>query len=296
MSPYIAADERLTASSYPSSNGNSDNNEACFKPPPPILQKSSVNDLYDLVCIGFGPASLAIAIALHDAFNTRLGSHRPSRLPKVCFLERQESFGWHAGMQLPGAKMQISFLKDLATLRDPRSDFTFLNYLHCHDRLVQFSNLGTFLPSRLEFEDYMKWCAGSFTEVVEYAQDVTEISPNYAAKGSSVVDSFVIRSRNVLHGHLQSRQARHVIIAIGGKPRIPGPFPQQHSKVIHTSRYRYRVPQELKDPAGQYRIAVVGGGQSAAETFHDLHSKYPNSTTTLIIRDTALRPSDDSPL
>jgi L-ornithine N5-oxygenase len=39
----------------------------------------------------------------------------------------------------------------------------------------------------------------------------------------------------------------------------------------------------------------VGSGQSAAEIFNDLQSRYPNSRTTLVIKDTALRPSDDSP-
>src|SRR5271168_4678155 len=117
------------------------------------------NKTFDLICVGFGPASLAIAIALHDAtsYDAKVGGC--SRTQKVCFLEKQRSFRWHAGMLLPGSKMQISFIKDLATLRDPTSKFTFLNYLKNKNRLVQFANLGTFLPSRVEFEDYLRWCA-----------------------------------------------------------------------------------------------------------------------------------------
>ena len=60
-------------------------------------------EVFDLVCIGFGPASLAIAVALHDL----------SVPANVIFLERQSRFAWHAGMLLPGARMQISFLKDV---------------------------------------------------------------------------------------------------------------------------------------------------------------------------------------
>ncbi|KAL9109038.1 MAG: hypothetical protein Q9227_006278 [Pyrenula ochraceoflavens] len=276
-------------------NGTSNGNGVPVNSPTPILEATDNNDLYDLVCIGFGPASLAIAIALHDAFNPQLAPRNAVRQPKVRFLERQQEFGWHAGMQLPGAKMQISFLKDLATLRDPRSDFTFLNYLHSQDRLVQFSNLGTFLPSRLEFEDYMRWCAGSFTNVIDYAREVFEIYPAHG-RSPLTTTSFVVKSNNVYDGSVQSYQARHIIIATGGSPRIPTPFPKQHPKVIHTSGYRHRVPQELPNPNGQYHIAVIGGGQSAAETFHDLHSSYPNARTTLILKNTALRPSDDSPL
>lgn len=59
--------------------------------------------VYDLVCVGFGPASLAIAIALKDA----ISSHQPQpgletiyrQHPKVLYLERQQSFRWHSGMK-----------------------------------------------------------------------------------------------------------------------------------------------------------------------------------------------------
>ncbi|KAH0300800.1 hypothetical protein KCU71_g11777, partial [Aureobasidium melanogenum] len=88
------------------------------------LQSTPQNDVHDVICIGFGPASLAIAVALHDA--TKQTGKQPPQLrtqPKVAFLERQETFAWHAGMQIPGAKMQISFIKDMATMRNPRSEF-----------------------------------------------------------------------------------------------------------------------------------------------------------------------------
>ena len=54
----------------------------------------------------------------------------PSRPPpalRVGFLERQPRFGWHRGMLLDDATMQVSFLKDLVTLRNPASDFSFLS-------------------------------------------------------------------------------------------------------------------------------------------------------------------------
>ena len=47
-------------------------------------------------------------------------------------------------MKLDGATMQVSFLKDLVTLRNPRSAFTFVNYLHSVGRLDEFINLGSF--------------------------------------------------------------------------------------------------------------------------------------------------------
>ena len=262
-----------------------------------MLREVDQHELHDLVCIGFGPASLAIAVALHDALEEQKRSGYLSVLsPKVAFLERQPQFAWHAGMLLPGTKMQISFLKDLATLRNPKSDFTFVNYLHEKGRLAEFSNLGTFLPQRIEFEDYLKWCAEWFEGVAHYSEEVTGVFPEKRIKNSQAIDSFIITSKHTGTGEMSSRRAKHVIIAVGGKPSIPKPFPQSHPKVIHSSQYSHTIPQILRDRCRAYRIAVVGSGQSAAEVFDNLHSQYPNSQTRLIIKGAALRPSDDSPL
>ncbi|KAF2761325.1 L-ornithine N5-oxygenase sida, partial [Pseudovirgaria hyperparasitica] len=263
------------------------------------LQYTEPDDLHDLVCVGFGPASLAIAVALHDSLDTpnicrdlpNLSEHQP----KVAFLERQPSFAWHAGMLLPGAKMQISFIKDMATLRNPRSEFTFMNYLHKNGRLVEFTNLGTFLPQRVEYEDYMRWCANWFNEVVEYDQEVVQIIPENLSTGSQKVESFIVKSRNRRTNTMTERRTRNVVIAAGGRPSIPKHLPQRHPKVIHSSQYSHVIRDLFKDPQYPYRAAVIGGGQSAAEIFENLHSHYPNSQTNLIIKGAALRPSDDSP-
>lgn len=250
---------------------------------------------FDLICVGFGPASLAIAIALHDATSHSQKGYSGFYVPKVCFLEKQLSFRWHAGMLLPGSKMQISFLKDLATLRDPTSKFTFLNYLKSKNRLVQFTNLSTFLPTRMEFEDYLRWCADHFSDCVNYGQEVRRIKPIRSIQHKSKVDLFAVESHDLVSGKKVSRRARHVVIAIGGRPTLPAPFHQLHSRVIHSSSYCSDIPRILPSRQAPYTIAVVGSGQSAAEIFNDLPTRYPNSRTTLAIKDIALRPSDDSP-
>ncbi|KAF2813970.1 L-ornithine 5-monooxygenase (L-ornithine N(5)-oxygenase) [Mytilinidion resinicola] len=264
-----------------------------------LLSHTCPDELHDLVCVGFGPASLAIAVALHDALDGFSPASDLSalqgRAPKVCFLERQAQFAWHAGMLLPGAKMQISFIKDMATLRNPRSEFTFINYLHRSNRLVEFTNLNTFLPQRIEYEDYMRWCAGWFEDVVEYSQDVVQIVPEKSSESHGQTKAFVVTSKNSLTSEISTRRTKHVVIAAGGRPSIPAPFPEHHSKVIHSSKFSYLAPKILRDPAYPYKIAVVGSGQSAAEIFDNLHAHYPNAKTTLLIKSGALRPSDDSP-
>ena len=76
---------------------------------------------YDVIGVGFGPANLAIAIALEEDARTRESGLR------YCFLDSKPAFEWHGGMLLENSRMQISFLKDLATLRNPASRYTFVN-------------------------------------------------------------------------------------------------------------------------------------------------------------------------
>lgn len=263
------------------------------------LRYTPEEELHDLICVGFGPASLAIGVALHDALDGTDSSlldvpGLQGRPPKVAFLEKQPSFAWHAGMLLPGAKMQITFMKDMATMRNPRSEFTFINYLHQKNRLIEFANLNTFLPARVEYEDYMKWCASWFDEVVAYDQEVVKVEPEKSANGE--ITSFTVVSRNNQTGRIEQRRTRHVVIAAGGRPNIPKPFPSNHPKVVHSSKFKYISKAILKDHLAPYNIAVVGNGQSAAEIFDFLHSNYPNCRTRLLIKGGALRPSDDSPL
>lgn len=241
---------------------------------------------HDLVCIGFGPASLAIAIALHDQ----------KIKARVLYIERQRSFVWHGGMLLPNARMQISFLKDLATLRNPRSKFTFVNYLKSKNRLVAFTNLSTFLPLREEYNDYMSWCASHFEQDVLYGQETIGVSPTQNRKGP--IQSWQVVSRNVDTNELSTVTAKNVVVAIGGKPRIPPALSAGglDGRIVHSSLYSTAVPRILIDTHKAYNIAVIGGGQSSAEIFNDLQSRYPNSYITLFTGASALKPSDDSPL
>ncbi|KAL6887217.1 ornithine monooxygenase [Trichoderma longibrachiatum] len=292
-SPYIiGAMEQNTRNSAPLANGHSSESKM-HKQKSPYLVESAPDSEFDLICVGFGPASLAVAVALHDALARGRQLRPDGSAPKVLFLEKQNRFAWHAGMLLPGAKMQISFIKDLATLRDPRSEFTFLNYLHRNGRLIDFTNLGTFLPARVEYEDYLRWCASFFDHLVQYGQEVVSVSPE-AKKGDSV-RTFAVQSRNSKTGETQSFRGRNVLIAAGGQPNFPKSFPAKHPRIIHSSQYAYMVPEILSKKDAPYRVAVLGAGQSAAEIFHNIQTLYPNSKTALIMRPEFLKPSDDSP-
>ncbi|KAK9474450.1 L-ornithine N5-oxygenase sida [Dipodascopsis tothii] len=244
---------------------------------------STDDDVYDLICIGFGPAALAIALAIADS--------APANF-RALFLEKQAAFAWHAGMLLPAAKMQIGFIKDLAMLRDPTSRFTFVNYLHAHGRLIDFANMGTFYPYREEFEAYLRWCAGQVDDMVAYGEQVVGVA---APERGGHVGEFEVESR--VGGAARVRRGRNVVVSTGGSPAVPAVFaPAADSpRLMHSSAYMHAIHARLPERDAAYRVAVVGAGQSAAEIFADLHSRFPNAHTDLVIRDRALRPSDDSP-
>ena len=250
------------------------------------IKSSDSNEILDLVCVGFGPASLAIAVALYDQ-----GVNA-----KIVFTERQQNFQWHAGMLLPNARMQISFMKDLATLRDPRSKFTFVNYLKAKDRLVAFTNLSTFFPLREEYNDYLTWCASHFERDVRYGLETINVSP--VTGHQKPVRSWQVVSQNVVTHERSILTARHVVVAVGGKPKMPHGLLSDglDSKIVHSSSYSNVVPTILNDSNRVYLLAVIGGGQSAAEIFNDLQSRFPNAQITLYTGASALKPSDDSPL
>lgn len=243
--------------------------------------------IYDVIGVGFGPSNLALAIALDEAVRRR------GRGLRAHFIEKQKSFAWHGGMLLPGSDMQISFLKDLALLRDPTSRFTFLNYLHANGRLEFFINQKSFYPSRIEFNDYLLWAAGHFAENVAYGEEVVAIEPE-TARGP--VRHVAVRSRDASGGE-RVRLARNLVLAVGGHPKIPAVFQPlaDDARAFHSSAYLHTIGALSLADRPETRIAVIGRGQSAAEIALDLHNRFGRARIDMITRGFALRPADDTP-
>lgn len=190
--------------------------------------------------------------------------------------------------------MKAVLTLQLATFRDPRSYYTFLNYLKCKNRLEAFANLGTFLPVREEFNDYLAWAASHFEDQVLYSAEVTGVSPSPSL--TEVVESWDVSFWDMKSSKTATATARHVVIGLGGTPRLPCSLQSLGSRVVHSSNYLFVKPELLVRDEAAPQIAVIGGAQSAAEVFDDLTSRYPRFRITMYITDFALRPSDDSPL
>lgn len=230
-----------------------------------------MHPIFDIVGIGFGPSNLALAIALTE-------HNEQAETPVTAvFLERQQSFGWHRGMLLDDATMQVSFLKDLVTMRNPASRFSFLCYLKDRDRLVDFVNHKNLFPLRAEFHDYFEWAAAQVDDLVSYDAEVVGVE-------AIQDDLFEVSTAagDVYH-------ARNVVFATGLRPAVPEGVVLS-DRVWHNSQFLHRVG-ELKDPK---RCVVVGAGQSAAEVVAYLHREFPGAEVCSVFSRYGYSPADDS--
>jgi len=241
---------------------------------------------HDFIGIGFGPSNLAIAVAIEEQ------AHFGKTAVDYCCIEKKPEFIWHGSMLLEGSDMQISFLKDLATLRDPTSHFTFINYLHQKGRLREYINLKSFFPSRIEYNDYLRWVARHFDHRCRYGEEVVGVEP---VKEGAQVARLRVHSLDA-GGRTHTRLTRNLVLGIGGVPDIPAPFEKvRDARVFHAAHYLEKIESLAHSNAAPRRIAVIGGGQSAAEVFMDLVSRFGDAEVSLIARGEALMPSDDSP-
>jgi len=237
---------------------------------------------YDLVGIGFGPSNLALAALLEEKrFNTKL---------RAVFFEKKKTFSWHPEMLMGNANMQISFLKDIATLRNPSSPYTFLNYLHKIGRLEFFANLASFYPSRIEFSDYFSWVAKQLENYVEYSTEVIDIIPH----GKAPHNMLELTIKNP-EGYT-TVLAKNIVVATGSIPSIPSNLnlDDDKSRIWHSSKNLEHLEKYKKTPLNSYRFCVVGAGQSAAEIVLDLHQTFPNATIYNLQRGFGFKPADDS--
>ncbi|WNV88336.1 SidA/IucD/PvdA family monooxygenase [Umezawaea sp. Da 62-37] len=234
----------------------------------------------ELLAIGAGPANLALAVALEELAPDELST-------RTLIVEQHDDVAWQRGMLLPWSQSQVSFLKDLVTLRNPRSRYSFVNYLHSIDRLDEFINLGSATPYRLEISDYLQWVARSLTKVrVEHGRRVVAIEPSGVVAGE--VTEWLVRFSDG-----GTVRCRDLVIGAGRDAFVPEEFAAiPREKVIHSTEFSSRTAE--MDPAAAHRVVVVGGAQSAAEMLWSSHQGFPNSQCTMVMRSIGLNGYESS--
>ncbi|MYV97958.1 lysine N(6)-hydroxylase/L-ornithine N(5)-oxygenase family protein [Streptomyces sp. SID3343] len=244
------------------------------------------HEIYDVVGIGFGPSNLSLAIALEE-----WRANSPQNEISALFLERQSSFGWHRNMLLPSATMQISFLKDLVTFRNPTSGFSFVAFLHESGRLPQFVNNQDFFPTRQEFHQYLEWAQARVADHVAYGSNVTSIRllPG-ADPGKS--DRLRLEVTDAAGRVGRAVEAHNVVVSTGLVPSMPEGI-ERDERVWHSSEFLEKFRR--MNPADLRRVAVVGAGQSAAEITRFLFDELPHAEVCSVIPSYGYSVADDTP-
>ena len=226
-----------------------------------------------LLAVGAGPSSLGLAVALEEL--------APDLARDSLLLERERTAAWQRGTLMPWAQSQVSFLKDLVLMRNPRSRFSFLNYLHSVGRLVQFVNLATFTPYRVEISNYLNWVAESLESVqIDYGQAVQRIEPERDRTGTLTGWRTVLENGSSIRSSI-------LVVCTGRDPWIPPVFRSLPAeRVVHSTTYLQRI----RDHSGNSRnghapqVVVVGGAQSSAEMLAAVMSDLPDCQATLVTR------------
>jgi lysine N6-hydroxylase len=222
---------------------------------------------YTCIGVGVGPANLSLAALMHG-------------YPEITnlFVDKKPSFGWHDGQQISNTTIQVSMLKDLVSLSDPTSEYSFLCYLHESGRLYHYINAHFDSVPRQEFRNYMEWACQKNDNII-FGQEV--LSVDYSGV-------FNIRL------HSGEITADNVVIGVGVQPQVP----------LHAQPYlgdwQFHVSEFLSKAGdlGGLRVGVIGGGQSGAEAFLDLISRTAASRprrAVWISRRPNYLPLDDSP-
>jgi L-ornithine N5-monooxygenase len=229
---------------------------------------------YDILGIGLGPANLALAIALEECLPT-VAPH---------FLEARPDPLWQDGMLLSGSNIQNHPVRDLVTLRNPRSRYTFINYLFEEKRLLAHLNLPVEFPLRKEYAQYVSWTARQFSHVTDFGAKVDSIRLEQRGGEPVYVATTVDGDRHA---------GRALVVAPGRTPYVPAPFDKALGpRVFHLTDYLFRI---VELPAPPRRVAVIGGSQSAVELTLDLAKRFPEAEIVNYTRSFGFRLKDTSP-
>ena len=219
------------------------------------------NKIFDLIGIGIGPFNLGLAALTED-------------LPNLTslFIDKEKGFNWHPGMLIEQSDLQVPFLADLVTFADPTNKYSFLNYIHKHNRLFPFFFYRRFDIPRREYNLYAKWVSENLSNC-RFQSEVTTVSFNGTA--------YEVKVKDITTDKVSTYLAKHIVVGTGSVPFIPDSI-NTSEHVVHTSGFLHAA----KDIKASSSIIVVGSGQSAAEVFYELleDQKHHNYSLTWYTR------------
>lgn len=205
--------------------------------------------IYDIIGIGIGPFNLGLAALLE-----------PLTEISALFLDQSEGFNWHPGLMLDDATLQVPFMADLVTMADPKSRFSFLNFLKETDRLYKFFIREDFFILRKEYNVYCQWVVRQLDNC-QFGKQVRNVTFDTELK-LYTIEVWDFSTRKPL-----TYQAQRIVLGTGTQPHVPDFIKEKKlPNVIHTSEYLDHKSEILNSKS----ITIIGSGQSAAEIFQDL--------------------------
>ncbi|NEN75319.1 SidA/IucD/PvdA family monooxygenase [Pelistega sp. NLN82] len=205
--------------------------------------------VFDIFGIGIGPFNLGLSALLSRHINIQSK-----------FVDKRPDFQWHEGLLIPGTTLQVPFFADLVSMADPTHPFSYINYLHLHDRLYQFYYYNNFLIPRTEYNHYCQWVVNQLPSCT-FSEEVKSVK--YEDK------QFIIECDSLSEGK-KYYSSKHLSIGIGTVPYVPSTLKHSsYPKVIHSSEFIH-LQEKL---AECQQVTIVGSGQSAAECVLALYQK-----------------------
>lgn len=165
--------------------------------------------MLDFIGVGLGPFNLSLAALVNQHASL-----------KYCFFEKRENFDWHAGLQLPGAMLQVPFMADLVSLVEPTSPYSFLNYLKAQQRLYKFYFRENLYIPRKEYNHYCQWVVQQLHDL-HFGHRVVDVAP--------ISGGFQVIAEQC--GRLSIHQTRKLVLGWERCRDYPNPYKQFQSKL-----------------------------------------------------------------
>lgn len=236
--------------------------------------------IYDFVGVGIGPSQLSLAIALEESFDM---SNK-----KCLYLDSKHKFEWHAGWNNPHAQIQMSILKDLVTMRNPQSRYSFLSFLREQGRLESIASMDGYVPSRTEYEIYLHWVLNELDLPVVFSSSVRSIEPYQGIESGILKVNYLDKDDNYV-----SILTRSISIAAGKAPKQLENL-MMSERVYHSSQLA-ELLEQVVGLKSTCKVAVVGAGQAAAESTLSLLTENPNTEVHCFARSFLYRSVDANP-
>lgn len=231
-----------------------------------MLKKLADDAVFDFIAVGAGPANLSLAIQATES--------KDNRAKRWLVLEKENRVRWHKEMLLPDSRLDTHFVKDLVTLVNPTSEFTFLNYLHKHQRLEDFLNCGNTSPFRADFDLYIQWASERLKQRIHTSTLVTSVSV-------SDEGHYIVQAASTDGQEERIYRARNLVFGVGFRPKTICGLDLRHPRVIHSSEFLERMT-DIENRNEALSVFVIGAGQSAAEIIRYFYDHTSHSVTGIV--------------